>query len=77
MIQTLAKASILLSLPHQITWSVATAIFVALCQPTPDEDAPLDQLVVKQITLHTEDRLNQTKKRLEWVDTELPAIAER
>ena len=77
LIQTLAKAGIFLSLPHQITWSVATAIFVALCQPTPDENTPMDQLVFKQITFHTEDRLNQTRKRLEWVDKELPAVVER
>ena len=46
-------------------------------KPTPNEDTPMDQLVFKQITLHTEDRLTQTRKRLEWVDTELPTIAER
>lgn len=77
MIQTVAKAGIFLSLPHQLMWSVFTAIFVALCQPTPNEDTPTDQLIYKQITLHTEDRLNQTRKRLDWVDKELPAVVEK
>jgi hypothetical protein len=76
-IQTVAKAGIFLSLPHQLMWSVFTAIFVAMCQPAPSDNTPMDQIVYKQITLHTEDRLKQCRKRLEWVDKELPGVVER
>jgi hypothetical protein len=48
-----------------------------MCQPAPNDDTPMDQIVYKQITLHTEDRLKQCRKRLEWVDKELPGIVER
>lgn len=76
-IQNVAKAAIFLSLPHQLMWSVLTAIFVAVCQPTPNDDSPMDQIVYKQIILHTEDRMNQCRKRLEWVDRDMPAVVER
>ena len=75
--QIAAKAGILLSLPHQMMWSAVTAIFVALCQPAPNENSPLDELVYNQISFHIQDRLDQTRKRLAWVDKELPAVVER
>jgi hypothetical protein len=76
-VQTLAKVVIFASTPYQVFWSAVTAIFVAVCQPTPNDDTPLDQIVLRQITLHTKDRLDQCQKRLDWVDKELPAVVEK
>lgn len=75
--QTLAKVFIFVSIPHQVFWSAVTAIFVAIFQPTPNDETPLDQLVSRQIDLHIKDRLDQCQKRLDWVDKELPAVVEK
>lgn len=77
LVQTLAKVVIFISVPHQVFWSALTAIFVAICQPTPNDETPLDQLVLQQINLHVTDRLDRSQKRLEWVDKELPAVVEK
>lgn len=76
LIQTIAKSLIVLAIPHQLMWSVVTAIFVAVCQPSPDVDTPMDQLVLRQINLHTEDRMNQVRRRMDWVEKDLPAVVD-
>ena len=76
LVQGIAKFVIFAWMPFTLAWSAAVAIVASPYLPTPDDGTSTDEKMLYTVSTFTQERLNQCRERLTWVDEQLPTVLE-